>query len=144
VSTAGGDIGAFDSALADPFSAEIADWARRELLGLDASGNPQQPLWLQHWGTIATWAGYLQEGDYENIDLADAAINDDDRPMALAFVLDAAWLARVGTEEDEDAPPLAEDVIAKGAIAKMLEVVRPHARPPTGAGRASPNRGPNR
>ena len=144
VSTAAGDVGAFESAMAAPLSADLADWARRELLGLDADGDPQEPLWLQHWGTIATWAGHLQEGHHENIDLADAAISDDDRPMALAYVLDAAWLARVGTQASEDAPAYAEDVIAKGAIAKMLEVVRPHARPPGGAGRAGPSRRPNR
>jgi hypothetical protein len=144
VGAAAGDIGAFESAMTAPLSAELADRARRGVLELDAAGDPQEPLWLQHWGTIATWAGYLQEGHHERIDLADAAINDDDRPMALAFVLDAAWLARVGTQATEDAPAYAEDVIAKGAIAKMLEVVRPHHRPPGGAGRASPSRRPNR
>ena len=144
VGAAAGDVGAFESAMAAPLSAEMADWARRELLGLDAGGNPQEPLWLKHWGTIATWARHLREGHPDEIDLAVAAMDDDDRPMALAFVLDAAWLARVGTNENEDAQPFDEDVIAKGAIAKMLEVVRPHARPSAGAGRTSPSRRPNR
>jgi hypothetical protein len=140
VAAAGGDVDAFDSAMAAPLSADLADWARRELLG-PASGDPAQPLWLRRWGTIATWAGHLQKGQHEKIDLADLAIKRDDRRMALVFMLDAAWLARVGTQASEDSEDSedAENVIAKGAIAKMLEVVRPQARQPAGAGDPGPN-----
>jgi hypothetical protein len=142
VAAASGDVSAFDSAMAAPLSANLADWARRELLG-PASGDHAQPLWLRRWGTIATWARHLQEGQSEKIDLADPAIKRDDR-MVLVFMLDAAWLARVGTQATEDAPAYAEDVIAKGAIAKMLEVVRPQGHAQGDGRRTSPNWGPNR
>jgi hypothetical protein len=144
VTAASGDVDAFDSAMAAPLSADLADRARRALLGPPV-GDPAQPLWLRRWGTITTWAGHLQEGQHEQIHLADPAITGGDRRMTLIFMLDAAWLARVGTEASQDAPsPDAEDAIAKGAIEKMLEVVRPHGRPKGGTVGARPSWGPNR
>lgn len=124
IDSMGGDSAAFDTATGAASVALATDTS--STLGLGPDG--RSPLWLEHWATISTWADLLKAGKADSIDLTEVPDSGDDRPIALAFLLNAAWLARVGVDGAHDAPESTLDAIANGAIRRMLEMV-PDNRP---------------
>ena len=73
---------------------------------------------LRGWSTKL-----LNEKRPNEINLHDANVEDDDLPLALALLLDAAWLARVGITADQDADDI--DAIASGAVELLLKAIEP-------------------
>jgi hypothetical protein len=119
VATVGGDAAAFEAATGTASVAAATD--NSSTLGLGHYG--QRPLWLEHWAIISKWAKLLKADKADEIDFAEVPDSGDDRPTALAFLLNAAWLARVGVDPAQDAPEEALDGIARGAIQRMLQLV---------------------
>jgi len=120
VKFAGGDPHAFDEAMEDPEVNGAVQQAQETLLGV---GESPRPVWANHWATIGRWAQLLRNGRAAEISLEEAG--DDYQRIALAFLLDAAWLARVGPEPEADASEFELDIVASGAIKRMLEIVQP-------------------
>ncbi len=120
VKFAGGDPQAFDEAMKDPEVNMAAQRAQGAVLDMDQSPTP---AWASRWATIAKWSDLLQQNKAAEIVLQDAG--DSPRPIALAFLLNAAWLARVGPAPAADAPESKLDIIATGAIRRMLEIAQP-------------------
>lgn len=119
VVTVGGDEAAFEAATRTALVAAAMD--NSSTLGLGPYG--KKPLWLEHWATITKWAKLLKADQAQEIDLAEVPDSGDDRPIALAFFLNAAWLARVAVDPAQDAPEDALEGIARGAIQRMLQLV---------------------
>jgi hypothetical protein len=134
VAVAGGDLGAFDAAMSDPTVQRAADRARESLkvvFGSGPGGLPRPPSWAEHWATISQWAELLRDGRAGEINVTGVIDSSENKPFALVFLLDAAWLARVGPTPAGDAPEDKLDVIAAGAIQTMLEVVQDASPPPS-------------
>jgi hypothetical protein len=122
VKFAGGDPEAFDEAMDDPEVDVAVRQAQEIVLGM---GESRRPAWADHWATISEWAELLRQDRAAEIALEEAG--DDYRRRALVFLLDAAWLARVGPGPEADAPEDKLDIVASGAIKRMLEIVEPAA-----------------
>jgi hypothetical protein len=127
VAGASGATKALDQALASPEVAGIVKRARQVIPGVGPGGMPASPFWAERWGTIASWANKLKQGDGAGIDLLAEERPGDDRPLALAMLLDAAWLARVSVTADDDAKPKQLELVARTAIDQMLAGTRPPA-----------------
>lgn len=144
VSVTGGNAEMFDLAMRDGFASDTAERAREAVLGRGQRGVPRRPSWAERWAIINDWAEHLRNERAKQIKPGDVGDNGENRPLALAFLLDAAWLARVGTTPDRDAPEDKLDVIADGAIRKMLEVVQGVADEPKSPANSQPGRRRNR
>jgi hypothetical protein len=106
---------------------EMGDWA---------GDQPQLPSWASRWATVLTWRGHLASGRPNDIDTGMVQDQAGELPIALALVLDAAWLARVGPTPDDDAAPEKVDELATHAVARMLDAVRASRwQPGPGGGR---------
>ena len=123
VKFAGGDPYAFDEAMEDPEVDVAVQQAQETVRGM---GESRRPAWANHWATIGKWAQLLRQDRAAEIVLEEAG--DDYRSRTLAFLLDAAWLARVGPAPEADAPEDELDIVASGAIKRMLEIVQPPAQ----------------
>ncbi len=137
---AGGDADAFDSAMKDPAVKNTADRAWEAVLGRGPGGAPRRPAWAERWATINGWAELLRDGRAGEIELGGISDNGENRPLALAFLLDAAWLARVGPTPAADAPEDRLDTIATGTIERMLQVVQDVAEGASSRPRLRPGR----
>lgn len=124
IGAAGGDLGAFDTAVNDAATKNRADRARVAALGSGPGGAPKRPAWAERWATINVWADLLRDGRADEIELRGVGDNGDDEPLALAFLLNAAWLARVRPNAEADSPEGRLDAIATRTIEKMLPMVR--------------------
>jgi hypothetical protein len=124
IGAAGGDPGAFDTAMKDAAAETRAGRALVAALGSGPGGAPKPPAWAERWATINVWADQLRDGRADKVELRGVGDNGDDEPLALAFLLNAAWLARVRPNAEADSPEDGLDAIAAGTIENMLQVVR--------------------
>lgn len=135
VAIADGDPAIFDQAMNDPAVEIAAQRAQVTALGRSADGAPHVPAWAEKWATIGTWAELLRGDKAADIVLDGVNQSGGDRPIALAFLLDAAWLARVGPTAARDAPEQDLDKIAQGTIRRMLEITQGSSGAPQAGGR---------
>jgi hypothetical protein len=121
VESAGGAATALDTALEKSAVTLVIERAARFLgLGDWADDQPQVPPWADRWATVVTWSGHLASQQPDQIDIGEV----DAQNGALALLLDAAWLARVGPSPAADANPGDLDAVAVATIGRMLDAVR--------------------
>ena len=115
---------AFDQARTSSEVKEAVDAATRMLS--DTSTVPTgKPFWATSWARITASAKLLKDDKAREINVS--GIGDDEtRPVALAFLLNAAWLARIGSTEPEEVRD-ADDIraIARGALARLSSLPQP-------------------
>jgi hypothetical protein len=131
VDEAGGSTAAQKDAFNPKIWKKAFDVARAGLLGRPApgTGDAPLPLWVGKWATVSDWAGKLQNGQADAIDLAAVDADDRERRLSLTLMLNAAWLARVRPDPAHDAPPDEVELVANRAVRRMLEYVHPSHRP---------------
>jgi hypothetical protein len=125
IRSAGGNEAALDTALEKSRVRSVFERAARFVdLGDWTGDQPRLPSWASRWATIMTWSEKLAAGRPDQIDTSEIDGGNRELPIALALLLDAAWLARVGATPEADAAPEKVDELATHAVARMLEVVR--------------------
>jgi hypothetical protein len=125
VKSAGGDVAALDTALEKTSVRSMIERAAMFVeLGDWAGDQPQMPPWASRWATVVTWGGHLSSGRPSDIDTGVTEGQKGELPIVLAFLLDAAWLARVGPRPEQDAAPENVDALATHTVGRMLDAVR--------------------
>ena len=130
VEFAGGNPTAFEDAMKN---LEVERAAQAAIEALPGNNRPSRPMWADQSGLIAGWANALRQGTAVNLqDVPKSA-----QPIALGFLLNAAWFARVGPVPDpapkwdtasepepEWLPPGESELddIAARAIERMLKI----------------------
>jgi hypothetical protein len=105
-----------------------------DFLRLDWGGaNAKPPYWAASWGTIEKWAVALAQQPPGEISTETVDTGNGDRPAALAFLLNAAWRARVPAGAGAELDQTALDRIAATTVEHMLPLVKPSG-PDTGKG----------
>ena len=93
VGIAKGNPAAFEDAMKD---LDVDRAARAAIKALPGKNKPSRPTWADQSGLIAGWANALRQGTAINLqDVPKSA-----QPIALGFLLNAAWFARVGPVPD--------------------------------------------
>jgi hypothetical protein len=126
VESAGGDPSELDTAMASAAVTSVIERAAQFLNLGDWSGEeqPQAPVWASRWATVVGWSELLAKDRSKEIQIGEAEGPNGELPIALALLLDAAWLARVGSSAQDDAPKEIVDQLATAATECMLDVVR--------------------
>lgn len=125
VESAGGDPSKLDTAMKSAAVTSVIERAARFLNLGDWSGDqPQVPAWASRWATVVTWSELLAEDRSKEIQIGEAEGLNGELPVVLALLLDAAWLARVGSSAEDDAPKDTVDQLGTAATECMLDVVR--------------------
>ena len=117
VSAAGGQPELFDQAIGSQI-VELAVKRAVELLSDTAVVEDGTPPWATSWASVTTIARQLKDNEAEEIVLPEVG-DGEKRPVALAFLLNAAWLARIGPTPEEEARAGGITVIAKGALNRL-------------------------
>jgi hypothetical protein len=137
VVTAGGNVGAFDAAMVATVVTDAALCARQTDINRGRADR-RPPVWAAQWATVNIWADALRKDPIAPIDVG--TIDTGESPDALALLMDAAWLARVGVTGAADAPESRWDAIAKAVIQKMLRITQDLSdQSPPGAQYVRPN-----
>jgi hypothetical protein len=109
-----------------------------DFLRLDWGGdNAKPPYWADNWGTIEKWAVALAQDPAGEISTETVDTGNGDRPAALAFLLNAAWRARVPAAVGAEPAQPALDRIATTTVERMLQLIKPSGSEPRKGGRNS-------
>lgn len=125
VSAAGAKPELFDEAIGSP-AVESAVERAVKLLSDTTTVLGGKPQWTTSWSTITTLAKQLRDDEAGQIDLKDAR-DAGDRPVAITFLLNAAWLARIGLIPAEEAEDAMITVIARGALSQLRAPTPPRS-----------------
>lgn len=122
VDEAGGESSAFNDALGSTVCQEAREYA--ELILAEEGAEPEPPVWARKWATIGTWAQGLKDGANRTDDGSDELGKAASPGTLLSLLMNAAWLARVDLETNDNSNSKQVDTIAETAISRMLEHVR--------------------
>jgi hypothetical protein len=141
VRAAGGQPELFDQAIGSP-AVETAVKHALQLMSTTSTVEDAGPLWATSWASVTTIAMQLKAGQADRIDLP-AAGDGGKKPVALTFLLNAAWLARIGSAPDEEAGPSQITVIAKGTLDRLRGLPSSKPAAPQQQGQPSSLGGPS-
>jgi hypothetical protein len=128
VSAAGAQPELFDQAIGSRV-VEVAVKRAAEMLSDTSTVENAGPPWATSWASVTTIARQLKAGKATEIDLP-APGDGGRKPVALTFLLNAAWFARIGSAPDEEAQASEITVIAKGTLNQLRGLPSPKLTAP--------------
>jgi hypothetical protein len=103
-----------------------------EFLRLGWTGGPAcPPEWASRWPRVVEWSKLLIAGQADQIHAETLSVRNGDRPMPLAFLLNAAWEARVSPAPGESHDRKTLDAIATATVRHMLDLLDSDEPPST-------------
>jgi hypothetical protein len=123
---------AVDAAKASPDVQDVIDTAA-DFLRMEWTGEaPKPPYWAEKWASIKQWSQLLREDRGAEMEVETVDRGNGDRPVALAFLLNAAWLARLPAAGAGEPDAQQLNAIAGATVSRMLELVKPGGDQATG------------
>jgi hypothetical protein len=127
VGAAGAQPELFDEAIWSP-PVEAAVERAVKLLSDTTAVLDGKPCWATAWPSITGFARQLKDDKAHEINLPDSR-DAGSKPVAIAYLLNAAWLARVGLTRAEEVEDSKITVVARGALNRLSDLPQPRPAP---------------
>lgn len=121
ISAAGSQPELFDQAIG---SQDVEMAVEQAIEMLATTFDEARPPWAASWPIVTTMARQLKADEAADITLPSPS-DGGKKPLALTFLLNAAWFARIGPAVDEEANANQITVIAKGTLNRLRGLPAP-------------------